>query len=56
MYNKTCPKLFYLVKVADQGAYPWPNPTVLSYNASVVKIYNTTGNPMRFENKYIFFR
>jgi hypothetical protein len=31
------------------------NPTIVSYNASGVKIYNTTGSQMRFENKNIFF-
>jgi hypothetical protein len=31
------------------------NPTTLSYNASVVKFYNATGSPARFENKNIFF-
>jgi hypothetical protein len=27
------------------------NPTILSYNASAVKIYNATSNHLRFENK-----
>jgi hypothetical protein len=29
------------------------NPTIVSYNASVVKIYNGTGSLLRFENKDI---
>jgi hypothetical protein len=28
-----------------------PNPTIVSYNASVVKIYNATGSLVRFESK-----
>jgi hypothetical protein len=32
-----------------------PNPTIASYNASVVKIYNATSRSVRFENKNIFF-
>jgi hypothetical protein len=31
-----------------------PNPTIVSYNASAVKIYNATGNLLRFENKKMF--
>jgi hypothetical protein len=31
------------------------NPTIASYNASVVKFYNATGSLARFENKNIFF-
>jgi hypothetical protein len=27
------------------------NPTIVSYNVSVVKIYNTTGSLVRFETK-----
>jgi hypothetical protein len=32
-----------------------PNPMVVKYNASVVKIYNGTGSLVRFETKNIFF-
>jgi hypothetical protein len=28
----------------------------VSYNTSAVKIYRTTGSPVRFENKNIFYR
>jgi hypothetical protein len=31
------------------------NPTIASYNASVVKIHNAMGSPARFENENIFF-
>jgi hypothetical protein len=31
------------------------NPTIVIYNASVVKIYNTTNSLVRFENKNILF-
>jgi hypothetical protein len=34
---------------------PGANPTTVSYNASVVKIYNATSSLVRFENKNIFF-
>jgi hypothetical protein len=33
---------------------PGANPTTVSYNASVVKIYNAAGSLVRFENKKIF--
>jgi hypothetical protein len=32
-----------------------PNPTIVSYNASAVKIYNATSSHVRFENKSIVF-
>jgi hypothetical protein len=31
-----------------------PNPTIVSYNTSAVKIYNATGSLLRFENKKMF--
>jgi hypothetical protein len=31
------------------------NPTIASYNASVVNFYNATGSLVRFENKNIIF-
>jgi hypothetical protein len=31
-----------------------PNPTIASYNASVVNFYNATGSLVCFENKNIF--
>jgi hypothetical protein len=34
---------------------PGANPTIVSYNASIVKINNATGSQVRFENKCIFF-
>jgi hypothetical protein len=33
---------------------PGSNPTIVSYNASAVKIYNATGFQVRLENKKIF--
>jgi hypothetical protein len=37
------------------GANPGPNPTIMSYNASVVNFNNATGSLAHFENKNIFF-
>jgi hypothetical protein len=34
---------------------PGANPTIASYNASVVNFYNATGSLARFENKNISF-
>jgi hypothetical protein len=34
---------------------PGADPTIASYNASVVNIYNTTSSLARFEIKNIFF-
>jgi hypothetical protein len=34
---------------------PGANPTIASYNASAVKIYNASGSLARFENRNIFF-
>jgi hypothetical protein len=42
------------ISTEPQGI-PEANPTITSYNASAVKIYNTTNSPVRFENKNIFF-
>jgi hypothetical protein len=35
--------------------WPGANPTIASYNASVVNFYNATGSLARFENKNIIF-
>jgi hypothetical protein len=35
--------------------YPDAIPTVVSYNASTIKIYNATSSLVRFENKKVFF-
>jgi hypothetical protein len=35
------------------GANPGVNPTIASYNASVVNFYNATGSLALFENKNI---
>jgi hypothetical protein len=34
--------------------YPGANPTIVSYDASVVKIYNATGSLVRLKNKKSF--
>jgi hypothetical protein len=34
---------------------PGANPTIVSYNASVVNFYNATGSLAHFENKNILF-
>jgi hypothetical protein len=34
---------------------PGANPTIASYNASVVNFYNAAGSLARFENKNILF-
>jgi hypothetical protein len=34
---------------------PGANPTIASYNASIVNFYNATGSLARFENKNIIF-
>jgi hypothetical protein len=31
------------------------NPSIVSYNANVVKIYNTTSSLVRFENNFLSF-
>jgi hypothetical protein len=31
------------------------NPTIVSYNANAVKIYNAASSLVRFENKNIFY-
>jgi hypothetical protein len=43
---------------AEYGGFdspPGANPTIASYNASVVNFYNATGSLARFEKKNIFF-
>jgi hypothetical protein len=40
----------YLCKLLKSGA----NPTIASYNASVVKFYNATNSVARFKNKKYF--
>jgi hypothetical protein len=39
----------------SQEEEPGVNPTTLSYNASALKIYNTTSRLVRFENKNVLF-
>jgi hypothetical protein len=43
-----------LVNSEVVGLTPGPNPTIVSYNATAVKIYNATSSLVRFENKNIF--
>jgi hypothetical protein len=35
--------------------FPGANPTIVSHNASALKIYNATSSLVRFETKNIFF-
>jgi hypothetical protein len=37
-----------------EALIPGPNPTIVSYDASAVKIYNPKSSLARFENKNIF--
>jgi hypothetical protein len=45
------PTLFSYLQCSAPGA----NPTIASYNANVVKFYNTAGSLAHFENKNIIF-
>jgi hypothetical protein len=45
----------YHQNVKTRSKPPLSNPTIVSYSASVVKIYNATSSLLRFENKTIFF-
>jgi hypothetical protein len=38
----------------DKKLNPGANPTITSYNASVVNFYNATGSLARFENKKFY--
>jgi hypothetical protein len=42
-------------KFSSLNFFSGPNPTIASYNASVVNFYNATGSIVRFINKNIFF-
>jgi hypothetical protein len=43
-------------KISDRFLVAGPNPTIASYNASVVNFYNATGSLVCFEKKKnIFF-
>jgi hypothetical protein len=47
----------HIEPIINWSAKPWANPTTVSYNASVVKIYNATSSMVRFYNKdYYFWR
>jgi hypothetical protein len=50
-FNSDLIEPFFTLKFDDPGA----NPTISSYNASVVNFYNATGSLERFENKNIIF-
>jgi hypothetical protein len=54
--------MFWYKNLKQSGLLPDPekgqsgaNPTIASYNASVVNFCNTTDSLARFENKIIFF-
>jgi hypothetical protein len=49
---------FINLRVRNSGfddLLPGANPTIMSYNTSVVFFYNATGSQGHFENKHIFF-
>jgi hypothetical protein len=46
---------FYSAEMSDIISAAGANTTNSSYSASVVKTYNATDSPARFENKNIFF-
>jgi hypothetical protein len=41
--------------IFSQSGYPGANPTIVSYNASIVNFYNATGSIARLENKIFLF-
>jgi hypothetical protein len=47
--------LYVAVNLKVAGLAPGVNPTIASYNASVVNFYNATGSLALFENKNILF-
>jgi hypothetical protein len=51
------PKLrkMYPINIKCSENIPGANPTIASYNASVVNFYYATGSLARFENKNILF-
>jgi hypothetical protein len=49
-----CVVSFYIDAVTTCELTIGPNPTIMSYNASAVKIYNFTSSLVRFESKIIF--
>jgi hypothetical protein len=51
---KFTPSMYFFKKL-HSGA-PEANPTIVSYNASAVKIYNATSSQVRFENKSLFYK
>jgi hypothetical protein len=57
--NKTiffrCETNYVASAVVVNSVITGANPTIASYNASVVNFYNATDNLARFENKNIFF-
>jgi hypothetical protein len=48
-------KYFWQIKSNRIHIWPGANPTIASYNASVVNFYNATRSLERFENKKIFY-
>jgi hypothetical protein len=47
-------KIKNILPSADDTAIPGANPTIASYNVSVVNFYNATDSLARFENKIFF--
>jgi hypothetical protein len=46
--SENSPNLVTLMGTPFQWRRPGPNPTILSYNANAVKIYNATGSLLHF--------
>jgi hypothetical protein len=62
LLKKDAPKSWATFQKTVQGKHPlgeWAksgaNPTIVSYNASAVKIYNATSSLVRLENFFIQF-
>jgi hypothetical protein len=49
-------KTFWKAHALCEEGLPGTNPTIVSYNASVVKIYNATNSIARFQNENHFFQ
>jgi hypothetical protein len=43
------------VNSENVGLVPGANPTIVSYNARVLKMYNAMSSLLRFENENIYF-
>jgi hypothetical protein len=53
--NENDEKIRHLKTYPRRPRLPGDNPTIASYNASVVNFYNAKGSLVCFKNKHIFF-